>query len=90
MSESDQYGYIESDDETVYLGTIETVTDFGIFVDLGDGREGLLHWKSIPGCKDSGKVADVCKKGNKIKVTIEKVHRRDEKIVLSCVEFPVH
>ena len=61
-------------------GTVETLTDFGAFVDLGEGLSGLVHVSRIS--QERIKLpADVLKVGDKVKVKVMQV--KDGKISLS-------
>ncbi|NBW86691.1 MAG: S1 RNA-binding domain-containing protein [Planctomycetia bacterium] len=71
-------------------GTVRSVRDFGAFVDIGDGVEGLVHvselsWERVPNA------ADVLQAGQKIRVVVKKIDRQTGKIGLSArdlVESP--
>lgn len=53
----------------VFDGTVTKVVDFGAFVEILWGREGLLHISNIDH-KRIAKVADVLKEGDKVKVKV--------------------
>lgn len=53
----------------VFDGTVTKVVDFGAFVEILWGREGLLHISNID-YKRIAKVADVLKEGDKVKVKV--------------------
>ena len=61
-------------------GTVETVKDYGAFIDLGDGVTGLLHVSQISN-KRVKSPADVLKEGQTVKVQVIGV--KDGKISLS-------
>jgi len=84
----DPYGFDKSDDQTVYLGEIELVVDFGVFVAL-NGRSDLVHHSNIPGCESEEDLPRVCKRGDKMRVRITHIDYRRDKMKLECVEFPV-
>ena len=65
---------------TVTEGTVESIKDYGAFVDIGDGVTGLLHVSQISQ-KRIKTPADVLKTGQKIKVKVTKVS--DGRISLS-------
>ena len=65
---------------TVTEGTVESIKDYGAFVDIGDGVTGLLHVSQISQ-KRIKTPADVLKVGQKSKVKITKV--ADGRISLS-------
>ena len=57
---------------TITEGTVESLKDFGAFVDIGDGVTGLLHVSQISQ-KRIKSPADVLKVGQKVRVKITKV-----------------
>lgn len=66
-------------------GIVKRVTDFGAFVDLGVGRDGLVHVSEM----SSGRVAkasDVVKQGDKITVWVKELNREKNRISLSMIE----
>ncbi|MCL9761524.1 polyribonucleotide nucleotidyltransferase [Frankia sp. AiPa1] len=68
-----------------YLGTIVKITNFGAFVSLTPGRDGLLHvskLKTLSGGKRVEKVEDVLTVGQKLQVEITEIDNRG-KISLS-------
>ena len=67
-----------------YEGTVDGLTDFGAFVDLGDGIKGMVHISRI--CNRRLKTpADVLKIGDKVKVKLIEV--KGNKLSLSMKEF---
>jgi len=52
-----------------YEGTVKRIVDFGAFVELPDGTDGLLHISKISD-KRVDKVSDVFKEGDKVSVEI--------------------
>ena len=68
-----------------YLGTIVKITNFGAFVSLTPGKDGLLHvskLKQLSGGKRVEKVEDVLNVGQKLQVEITEIDSRG-KISLS-------
>ncbi len=66
---------------TIRPGTVKRITDFGAFVDIGSGVEGLLHvsemaWSRI------GHPSEVVSEGDEIKVMILGVDKESERISL--------
>ncbi|MDY3112924.1 MAG: 30S ribosomal protein S1, partial [Helicobacter sp.] len=66
----------------VLEGSVATLTDFGAFIRLADGIDGLLHnedayWNKNEKCKD------LMKNGEKVKVKIAKIDREKERISLT-------
>ena len=51
----------------VYEGTVSRIMPFGAFIDLGSGKEGLLHISKISKARIE-KVEDVLKVGDKVTV----------------------
>jgi len=66
----------------VVEGTVKTITNFGAFVDLGEGQTGLVHISEIA----DGYVKDVSEflsQDQKIKVKVLNVDEQNKKITLS-------
>jgi polyribonucleotide nucleotidyltransferase len=71
-----------------YLGTVVRVVDFGAFVSLTPGKDGLLHvtqLRKLNGGKRVENVEDVAKVGQKIEVEIREIDNRG-KISLAVLE----
>ena len=66
-------------------GMVKRVTEFGAFVDIGVGRDGLVHISELS-VRRVGKVADVLKEGQEITVWIKKLDRDRNRISLSMIE----
>ena len=60
----------------VYDGKVTRITNFGAFVDIGGGREGLLHISKISN-KRVEKVEDVLAVGDEIKVKVYEIDNQD-------------
>ena len=67
-------------------GTITNITDFGIFVELEEGIEGLIHVSEIAKEKVE-KPEDFAKVGETISAVIINVSKRERKIGLSTKEL---
>lgn len=63
-----------------YLGTVVKITNFGAFVSLLPGKDGLLHIsevkKLVPGRKRIDAVEDVLSVGQKVQVEIKEIDQR--------------
>ncbi len=59
----------------IYNGTVKKVVDFGAFVELFPGKEGLVHISNLD-TKRVREVTDICKEGDKMKVKVIKVDRQ--------------
>jgi polyribonucleotide nucleotidyltransferase len=70
--------YIAKDIEVgkVYDGKVTRIMNFGAFVDIGGGREGLLHISKISN-KRVEKVEDVLAVGDEIKVKVYEIDNQD-------------
>ncbi|WP_420109051.1 polyribonucleotide nucleotidyltransferase [Mycolicibacter arupensis] len=68
-----------------FLGTVVKTTDFGAFVSLLPGRDGLVHISKLGKGKRVAKVEDVVKVGDKLRVEIADIDNRG-KISLVPVE----
>jgi small subunit ribosomal protein S1 len=65
-------------------GTIKRVTEFGAFVDIGVGRDGLVHVSEMaPG--RVGKASDIVKQGDKVTVWIKELDREKNRISLTMI-----
>lgn len=68
-----------------FLGTVVKTTDFGAFISLLPGRDGLVHISKLGKGKRVAKVEDVVKVGDKLRVEIADIDNRG-KISLVPVE----
>jgi polyribonucleotide nucleotidyltransferase len=68
-----------------FLGTVVKTTDFGAFVSLLPGRDGLVHISKLGRGKRIAKVEDVVNVGDKLRVEIAEIDKRG-KISLVLVE----
>jgi len=73
-----------------YLGTVVKTTNFGAFVSLMPGRDGLLHISEVkklaPGKKRLENVEEVLKVGDKVQVEIKEVDSRGKLSLIPVVE----
>jgi small subunit ribosomal protein S1 len=67
------------------IGVVKRVTEFGAFVDIGVGRDGLVHISELS-VRRVGKVADVLQDGQEVTVWIKKLDRDRNRISLSMIE----
>ncbi|OIK17150.1 30S ribosomal protein S1 [Bacillus sp. MUM 116] len=65
-------------------GTVQRITDFGAFVDIG-GIDGLVHISQLSH-EHVGKPSDVVQEGQKVQVKVLNVDRDNERISLSIKE----
>jgi len=66
-----------------YEGTVKKIVDFGAFVELPDGTDGLLHISKLSKDKRVDNVHDVLKEGDK--VTVEILEFKGNKISLGLI-----
>ena len=69
----------------IYEGIVTKITTFGAFVDVGAGKEGLLHISKISKQRVA-KIEDVLKVGDKIKVRVYEIDEQG-RINLTHKEF---
>ena len=69
----------------IYEGIVTKITTFGAFVDVGAGKEGLLHISKISKQRVA-KIEDVLKVGDKIKVRVSEIDEQG-RINLTHKEF---
>ncbi|MBN2809637.1 MAG: 30S ribosomal protein S1 [Deltaproteobacteria bacterium] len=67
-------------------GVVTNITDFGAFIELEDGVEGLVHISEITADKDK-KTEDVLKVGDTVTAKILNINNDDRKIGLSIKAF---
>lgn len=65
-------------------GIIKRVTEFGAFVDIGVGRDGLVHVSEMAQTRVA-KASDLVKEGDKVKVWIKELDREKNRISLSMI-----
>jgi len=63
-------------------GTVTRVTDFGAFVELEPGVEGLIHLSEMSWAKKVRKPADVVKPGDSVEVVVLSIHAGERRIGL--------
>ncbi len=66
----------------IYPGKVARITDFGAFVTLEDGVDGLIHISELSD-KRVGKVSDVVQNGQDVQVKVLKVDTAEQRISLS-------
>lgn len=66
-------------------GVVKRVTEFGAFIDIGVGRDGLVHVSEMAQGRVS-KPSDVVQEGDKVRVWIKELDREKNRISLSMIE----
>ena len=69
-----------------FLGTVVKTTDFGAFVSLLPGRDGLVHISKLGKGKRIAKVEDVVNVGSKLQVEIADIDERGKISLIPVVE----
>lgn len=67
-------------------GKVTNITDFGIFLELDEGIEGLIHVSEIDRQK-AGKLSEFVRPGDRLRALIINLDERDRKIGLSLKEL---
>lgn len=68
-------------------GTISAVTDYGVFVELGDGIEGLVHVSDLSWTKRVTNPKEKLKKGDEIEAIILNVDEQNRRISLGVKQL---
>jgi polyribonucleotide nucleotidyltransferase len=71
----------EAEMDKVYNGIVRRVTDFGAFVEILPGTDGLVHISELD-TQRVNKVEDICRVGDRMEVKVINIDR-DGKIRLS-------
>lgn len=66
-------------------GTVRRITEFGAFVDIGVGRDGLIHISELSTTRVA-KVTDVLSEGQEVTLWIKKLDRDRNRISLTMIE----
>lgn len=72
---------------TKVKGKIRNLTDYGLFVELEDGIDGLIHVSDISWTKRIGHPKDVFKKGEKIEAVVLSVEANNRRISLGVKQL---
>jgi transcriptional accessory protein Tex/SPT6 len=67
------------------IGKVKRITEFGAFVDIGVGRDGLIHISELS-VRRVGKVTDVLVENQEVDVWIKKLDRDRNRISLTLIE----
>lgn len=72
--------------DTVVEGVVTRIEPYGVFIDIGTGRDGLVHVSELTEGY-IGSPDEVVSMGDKVKVRVLKVDRKARKVDLSMKEF---
>jgi len=85
----DPWDEIEKDFEvgTKYLGKVQNLTQFGAFIELKEGIDGLVHVSDLSWTKVVRHAKNVLEKGQEVEVIILEVSRENRKISLGMKQL---
>ena len=66
-------------------GTVKRIAEFGAFIDIGVGRDGLIHISELS-VRRVGKVTDVLSEGQEVTAWIKKLDRDRNRISLTLID----
>ncbi|MDR2337507.1 MAG: 30S ribosomal protein S1 [Deltaproteobacteria bacterium] len=72
------------------VGTVRSVTDFGIFVNVKDDIDGLVHvsdFSWVKRIKDSKEIGELYKKGDKVEVVVLEIDPTNERLSLGIKQL---
>merc|ERR1712096_241594 len=72
---------------TDITGTVVNLTDFGIFVEVSDGVEGLVHISEINDSIQKNKIHEVYPVGTEVKTKVMKIDLEERRLGLSITEI---
>ena len=70
-----------------FLGTVVKIANFGAFVSILPGRDGLIHISKLGGKKRIEKVEDVINVGEKVEVEIADIDNRGKISLIPCLLY---
>ena len=68
-------------------GEVKSVTDFGVFVDIGEGLDGLIHISDISWNKKVAHPSERFKKGDKVEALVLSIDKASEKFSLGIKQL---
>lgn len=68
---------------SIVEGEIKSVTDFGIFIGLEEGIDGMIHISDLSWSKKIKHPSEIVKKGETLKAKVLKIDRENERVSLS-------
>lgn len=72
---------------TIVEGEVKSITDFGIFVDIGLGIDGLVHVSDVSWAKKFAHPSEKYKKGEKIRAVVLGIDKGNEKFSLGVKQL---
>ncbi len=68
---------------SIVEGEIKSITDFGIFIGLEEGIDGMIHISDLSWSKKIKHPSEIVKKGEMLKAKVLKIDRENERVSLS-------
>ena len=68
---------------SIVEGEIKSITDFGIFIGLKEGIDGMIHISDLSWSKKIKHPSEIVKKGDTLKAKVLKIDRENERVSLS-------
>jgi small subunit ribosomal protein S1 len=68
-------------------GEVKNVTDFGVFVDIGEGIDGLIHISDLSWSKKVAHPSEVFEKGAKVRAIVLSIDKETEKFSLGIKQL---
>jgi small subunit ribosomal protein S1 len=68
-------------------GEVKNVTDFGVFVDIGEGIDGLIHISDLSWSKKVGHPSEMFNKGDKVRAIVLSIDKETEKFSLGIKQL---
>jgi small subunit ribosomal protein S1 len=72
---------------TKIVGQVKTVTDFGIFIGIDEGIDGLVHVSELSWTKKIKRISDAYKKGQEVEAIVLKIDKENERFSLGIKQL---
>ncbi|MBU0617619.1 MAG: S1 RNA-binding domain-containing protein, partial [Planctomycetes bacterium] len=72
---------------TVVEGTVRNLTNYGAFVEIEEGIDGLLHVSDMSWTKKVSHPSEIVKKGDKVKCVVEQVDQEKMRVALGLKQM---
>ncbi|NUM88059.1 MAG: S1 RNA-binding domain-containing protein, partial [Bdellovibrionales bacterium] len=72
---------------SIVEGEVKNVTDFGVFVDIGEGIDGLIHISDISWSKKVAHPSEMFEKGKKVRAVVLSIDKETEKFSLGVKQL---
>lgn len=72
---------------TIVEGEVKSVTDFGVFMDIGVGIDGLVHVSDVAWTKKFAHPSEKYKKGDKVRAVVLGIDKANEKFSLGVKQL---